>query len=95
MTGEFISFAVWQYACVDPSVAVAEENALLFENDLREESLRIGSPLNAGAVMTTVDHVPVLPNVERIFYEHYNAKRPSHRKIRCPHSPRARRSSTQ
>ena len=49
-----------------------EENALQFENALRDERLTIGSPLNGQVVTTNVDQVGAVPNIlRRIFYEHY------------------------
>ena len=52
-----------------------EENALQFENALRDERLTIGSPLNGQVVTTNVDQVGAVPNLlRRIFYEHYESQ---------------------
>ncbi|ETK88187.1 hypothetical protein F441_03349, partial [Phytophthora nicotianae CJ01A1] len=71
-TGEHF-VAVWQSACVDSRVAIAEENALRFDNALQEEPVTLGSPLNGQEVTTSVAQFEGVPTeLTRIYFIHYD-----------------------
>lgn len=53
-------------------VPIVEDNALQFENALRDEKLTIGSPLYGQVVMTTVDQHEGSPSsLRRVYYDDY------------------------